>query len=42
MGWGFDVGSMVPVRAYDEPRGVWRLAIWTAKRDREIWAALQG
>jgi glyoxylase-like metal-dependent hydrolase (beta-lactamase superfamily II) len=29
-------------RAYDEARGIEWPAIWTAQRDREIWAALQG
>ena len=29
-------------RAYDEARGIERPEIWTAERDREIWAALQG
>jgi glyoxylase-like metal-dependent hydrolase (beta-lactamase superfamily II) len=29
-------------RAYDEARGIEWPAIWTAERDREIWAALQG
>ena len=29
-------------RAYDEARGIDWPAIWTAERDREIWAALQG
>ncbi|MGH6725945.1 MAG: MBL fold metallo-hydrolase [Pseudolabrys sp.] len=29
-------------RAYDEARGIDRPAIWTAERDREMWAALQG
>jgi len=28
-------------RAYDEARGIERPAIWTAERDREMWAALQ-
>ena len=30
------------VRAYDEARGIERPVIWTADRDREMWAALQG
>jgi glyoxylase-like metal-dependent hydrolase (beta-lactamase superfamily II) len=30
------------VRAYDEARGIEWPAIWTAERDREMWAALQG
>src|SRR5471032_415645 len=30
------------VRAYDEARGVEWPVIWTAERDREMWAALQG
>jgi len=30
------------VRAYDEARGIERPVIWTAERDREMWAALQG
>jgi glyoxylase-like metal-dependent hydrolase (beta-lactamase superfamily II) len=30
------------VRAYDEARGIEWPAIWTAARDREMWAALQG
>ena len=29
-------------RAYDEARGIEWPTIWTAERDREIWAALQG
>jgi len=29
-------------RAYDEARGVEWPVIWTAERDREMWAALQG
>lgn len=29
-------------RAYDEARGIEWPVIWTAERDREIWAALQG
>ncbi|WP_108659027.1 MBL fold metallo-hydrolase [Acuticoccus kandeliae] len=29
-------------RAYDEARGVDTPRIWTAERDREVWAALQG
>lgn len=29
-------------RVYDEARGIEHPAIWTAARDREIWAALQG
>ena len=29
-------------RAYDEAKGVAWPAIWTAERDREMWAALQG
>jgi glyoxylase-like metal-dependent hydrolase (beta-lactamase superfamily II) len=29
-------------RAYDEARGIERPVIWTAERDREMWAALQG
>jgi glyoxylase-like metal-dependent hydrolase (beta-lactamase superfamily II) len=29
-------------RAYDEARGIDRPVIWTAERDREMWAALQG
>ena len=29
-------------RAYDEARGIDWPAIWTAERDREMWAALQG
>ena len=29
-------------RAYDEARGIDWPVIWTAERDREIWAALQG
>jgi glyoxylase-like metal-dependent hydrolase (beta-lactamase superfamily II) len=29
-------------RAYDEARGIEWPMIWTAERDREIWAALQG
>lgn len=29
-------------RAYDEARGIEWPAIWTAERDREMWAALQG
>jgi glyoxylase-like metal-dependent hydrolase (beta-lactamase superfamily II) len=29
-------------RAYDEARGIEVPAIWTAARDREMWAALQG
>jgi glyoxylase-like metal-dependent hydrolase (beta-lactamase superfamily II) len=30
------------VRAYDEARGIEWPAIWTAERDHEMWAALQG
>ena len=30
------------VRAYDEARGIDWPVIWTAERDREMWAALQG
>ena len=29
-------------RAYDEARGIERPVIWTAERDHEMWAALQG
>lgn len=29
-------------RAYDEARGIKHPRIWTAERDREMWAALQG
>ena len=29
-------------RAYDEARGMDHPAIWTAERDREMWAHLQG
>jgi hypothetical protein len=29
-------------RAYDEARGIEWPVIWTAQRDRELWAALQG
>jgi glyoxylase-like metal-dependent hydrolase (beta-lactamase superfamily II) len=29
-------------RAYDEAKGIDHPAIWTAERDREMWAALQG
>jgi hypothetical protein len=29
-------------RAYDEARGIAWPVIWTAERDREMWAALQG
>jgi glyoxylase-like metal-dependent hydrolase (beta-lactamase superfamily II) len=29
-------------RAYDEARGIDRPVIWTAQRDRDMWAALQG
>ena len=29
-------------RAYDEAKGIAWPAIWTAERDREMWAALQG
>ena len=29
-------------RAYDEARGIDWPVIWTAERDREMWAALQG
>ena len=28
-------------RAYDEARGIGHPVIWTAERDREMWAALQ-
>jgi hypothetical protein len=28
-------------RAYDEARGIKNPRIWTAERDREMWAALQ-
>jgi glyoxylase-like metal-dependent hydrolase (beta-lactamase superfamily II) len=30
------------VRAFDEARGIEWPVIWTAERDRELWAALQG
>ena len=29
-------------RAYDEAKGIAHPVIWTAERDREMWAALQG
>jgi hypothetical protein len=29
-------------RAFDEASGIDHPAIWTAERDREMWAALQG
>jgi hypothetical protein len=29
-------------RAFDEARGIDRPRIWTAERDREMWAALEG
>jgi len=29
-------------RAYDEARGIDHPVIWTAARDREMWAQLQG
>jgi hypothetical protein len=29
-------------RAYDEARGIDWPVVWTAERDREMWAALQG
>jgi hypothetical protein len=29
-------------RAYDEARGIEWPVIWTAERDQEMWAALQG
>ena len=29
-------------RAYDEARGIEWPVVWTAERDREMWAALQG
>ena len=29
-------------RAFDEARGIDHPRIWTAERDREMWAALQG
>ena len=29
-------------RAFDEARGVGHPRIWTAERDAEMWAALQG
>ena len=29
-------------RAYDEAKGIDVPVIWTAERDREMWAALQG
>ena len=29
-------------RAFDEPLGIDTPRIWTAERDREMWAALQG
>jgi glyoxylase-like metal-dependent hydrolase (beta-lactamase superfamily II) len=29
-------------RAYDEARGIWHPRIWTAERDKEMWAQLQG
>jgi hypothetical protein len=28
-------------RAYDEAKGIKNPRIWTAERDREMWAALQ-
>ena len=29
-------------RAYDEAKGIKNPRIWTAERDKEMWAALQG
>jgi hypothetical protein len=29
-------------RAYDEARGIATPRVWTAERDREMWAELQG
>ena len=29
-------------RAYDEANGIDTPRIWTAERDKELWAALQG
>jgi len=29
-------------RAYDEARGIDTPRVWTAERDQEMWAALQG
>jgi hypothetical protein len=29
-------------RAYDEASGIKNPRIWTAERDKEMWAALQG
>jgi hypothetical protein len=29
-------------RAYDEARGIKNPRIWTAERDKEMWASLQG
>ena len=29
-------------RAYDEAKGIDHPVIWTAERDREMWAQLQG
>jgi hypothetical protein len=29
-------------RAFDEAKGIDHPVIWTAERDREMWAALQG
>ena len=29
-------------RAYDEARGIKNPRVWTAERDKEMWAALQG
>ncbi|MBN9425524.1 MAG: MBL fold metallo-hydrolase, partial [Burkholderiales bacterium] len=29
-------------RAYDEARGIVHPRIWTAERDREMWAELEG
>ena len=34
--------NFIAHRAYDEARGVEWPLIWTAERDRELWAALQG
>ena len=34
---GYDVS-----RAYDEAQGIDTPRIWTAERDRAMWAALQG
>ena len=44
--WGYDpLLNIIPfnvARAYDEALGIDTPRVWTAARDREMWAALQG